>query len=147
VSAAFITDPLLTLSDPAFTKLDVVHVTVLAPSMTKKAGTVNESSEDHVVPESVRFVAATQDLAVQVVLSTTSDVTLTASDATTVLELARSTDDSTLLFSSTTDWVITRLSNMSGALPLAGTVTFPTLVNAVVGLLSSKRVRRPPMSV
>ena len=44
-------------------------------------------------------------------------------------------------------FVITSVSNMSGALPDAGTVTRPTLVNAVVGALSSTSVRLPPTSV
>ena len=140
VSDAVKVEPLLIVRDSALTSAAVEHVSV-EPCKSSDLATATVLAVVHADPAITPKRATTDADVVQVVLDVVSEVATSASDALTVL-LCTSTSSACTGHSSATR-LLTMRSRVrpDSATSVAGTVIVPTLVSAVVGLLSMTRVR------
>ena len=146
VSDAFKMEPLRIVRDSALTSAAVEHVNVeLCTSSDLAIATVLPVV--HADPVITPYCAATDADVVQVVLEVISDVASSASDALTVLLCTSISTASTGHSSTTRLFTMRSRVRPESATSLAGTVIVPTLVSAVVGLLSMTRTRFVPTAV
>ena len=147
VSDAVSVESLLIVSDWALTNEPVVQVTVVELRTSSAPDTLTVLWLVHAVLDRDAAPRVTPPSAVHVTLDAVRSVASSVEVVVTVLEVTLSSVTTSGLCTLTKLLTMRNMSSVIVALPLAGTVTVPTFVNAVVGVLSMISVRFEATSV